>query len=144
MTSKVTIWLTDEQSERLTEKAERMDLTPWGLITLTTCAMLGEEIPKKKRGRVRWVAEQEIKTRQEYELTGSSTKRRLRELLQAANEPMSSTELRKGLGWKRTGSMLEILEEMDGVTQVSAPGSYERSRGRQPKFWTWTGPDSPR
>lgn len=141
MVNKVTIWLTDDHGRELKERASKMEFKPHELSTLLILKYLGEDVPDKKNKRIRFLLSYEIKTRKELAQRGPETPRRIRALLEAGGERMTTKEIQLGLGWRSLGSLSEILSTLEGVVECEPPKGYMKRRGRQPMWWKLKDPN---
>lgn len=135
MSMKVTIWLTDSQAAVLTEAAEKEGLRPHELGTLILLKALGFKVKDNLRKAMK---KQELKSRDEYLSKGNSTTAKVRHLLENSLRPLSTTEIRKGLGWKAVGGLADILKAAPEFELVPRPEHLPKARGRTPYYWQLT------
>jgi len=135
MSSRVSIWLTDDEFAELEARAQEMDMKPWELSILLVCRWLGAGVPSKPKARRRWLKTHEAETRTEFADRGLGTKHRVANALKLQDRPLSTKEIQTYLGWRNPGSLSELLREDEDFERVPAPPDYKRKRGRQPTFW---------
>jgi hypothetical protein len=135
MTRRIVIWLTDEQNERLTKKAQALEVNNHEVVTLATLLVLGESIPKKVRKRQIFLLEHELKTRQEkFSRDPNSAYSRVLAILED-EAPLSTPEIIK-LSGKDLSAVYRVLNEHPEVfTRVSPPKSLKKQKGRPAIWW---------
>ena len=135
MSSRVSLWLTDEETQLLKQKAEELGMRHFELAILVVGKFLGAKVEPTPKARRKWLDKHEKKTRAEFKEMGSGTERRLKLILGEATRPLTTKQLQGALGWAKSGNLSEILRDCPEFEEVEAPIDAPRSRGRQPKWW---------
>lgn len=137
MAQRIFCWLTDEETLAYQDICEREGIEFTQLGTYLLCRALDlEDIPTKRKKRDKWLEDHELRTRLEFKDRGSGTELKVEAMMRAQPKRVWSTkDILAGLGWKGSGSLVDMLRSSDKFSQVPPPKDYQRQRGGLPKFW---------